>query len=71
MANTAITLRQARGFVERVEAWLSEWRRIRREVSAQAELERKLKGVDAHLLRDMGLEWSGRHLEKIMREPGL
>ena len=68
MANVFIRPRPALGFVERVAAWIAEWRRTAREVAAQAELERKLKGVDAHLLRDMGLEWSGRHLERILRE---
>jgi hypothetical protein len=68
MAHVSITSRQALGFVDRVEAWIAEWRRFSREVKAQAELERKLKGVDSHLLRDMGLEWSGRRLERIARE---
>jgi len=68
MAHVSITPRQALGFVERVEAWIAEWRRFAREVSAQAELERKLRGVDRHLLRDMGLEWSGRRLEKMVRD---
>jgi len=64
MAHMTITRRQALGLVERVEAWIADWRRFSREVRAQAELERKLKGVDDHLLRDMGLEWVGRRLTK-------
>ena len=68
MTHVSITPRQALGFVERVEAWIAEWRFFAREVAAQAELERKLRGVDAHLLRDMGLEWSGRRLERILRD---
>jgi hypothetical protein len=68
MAHVSITPRQALGFVERAEIWIAEWRQLAREVAAQAELERKLRGVDSHLLRDMGLEWSGRRLEKIVRD---
>jgi len=48
-----------------VEAWLSEWRRMLQETRAQAELRRKLRGIDDHLLRDMGLQWTGRHFERI------
>ena len=55
MAHVTITMKQAASFVCRVEAWLAEWRRFAREIQTQAELERKLKGVDPHLLRDMGL----------------
>ena len=55
MAHVSITRGQASGFVERVEAWLAEWRQAFREVREQAELARKLRGVDEHLLRDMGI----------------
>ena len=68
MSHVSITPRQAASFVERLEAWFAEWRRFAREVSAQAELERKLRGVDDHLLRDMGLKWTGRRLERINRD---
>jgi hypothetical protein len=67
MAHVSITPRRRPAFLERVEAWLAEWRRLSREIGAQAELERKLRGVDSHLLRDMGLEWTGRRLERIAR----
>ena len=68
MAHVTITMKQAASFVCRVEAWLAEWRRFAREIQTQAELERKLKGVDPHLLRDMGLAWTGRRLERIVSD---
>jgi hypothetical protein len=68
VAHVPITLRQASGLVQRLEDWLGEWRRFGREIRAQAELERKLKGVDDYLLRDMGLKWTGRRLERIDRD---
>ena len=64
----SITPRQATSFVARVEAGFAEWRRFAREVGAQAELERKLRGVDDHLLRDMGLKWTGNRLERTNRD---
>jgi hypothetical protein len=71
MAHVSITLKQAAGLVSRVEGWFAEWRRFAREVQAQAELERKLKGVDQHLLRDMGLTWTGRRLERVVGDEPL
>ena len=71
MAYVSITPRRALGFVERVEGWFAEWRRLSREISAHAELERKLRGVDDHLLRDMGLKWTGRRLERISHDESL
>ena len=68
MADISLTSRSASNLVERIEAWLSAWRSTLREVRAQSELRRKLDGVDDHLLRDMGLRWSGRHFERIGEE---
>lgn len=68
MADISLTSRKAWNLVERIEAWLSAWRSTLREVRAQSELRRKLDGVDDHLLRDMGLRWSGRHFERIGEE---
>lgn len=65
MSQVSLTPRQASNFVERVEVWLADWRQAFRDAREQAELRRKLNGVDAHLLRDMGLRWSGRHFERI------
>ena len=65
MANIALTHRRSLNFVDRLDAWFAEWRRILRESREQGELRRKLRGVDDHLLRDMGLQWTGRHFERI------
>jgi uncharacterized protein YjiS (DUF1127 family) len=66
MADVSVTSRQASVFVERLGAWFAEWRRTAREVRSQAELTRKLRGVDDHLLRDMGLERTERRFERIL-----
>jgi len=65
MSHVAITQKQAAGFVDRVAIWVAEWRQALHEAREQAELRRKLSGVDDHLLRDMGLKWTGRHFERI------
>jgi hypothetical protein len=52
----------------RLERWFAESRRLSREIRMQAEMERKLRGVDDHLLRDMGLKWTGSRLERMNRE---
>lgn len=65
MSHVAITLKQAAGIVDRMAVWISEWRHLVEEARHQAELRRKLSGVDDHLLRDMGLTWTGRHFERI------
>ena len=68
MSHVSITRSQAAGFVERMASWFAEWRQAFRDAREQAEMRRKLNGVDEHLLRDMGLRWSGRHLERIGRD---
>jgi hypothetical protein len=68
MTHVSIARRRPASFVERFQAWLSEWRRFAREVREQAELERRLRGVDDHLLRDMGLKWNGSRLERMNRD---
>ena len=65
MSHVAFTLKQAASLVDRVAAWLGEWRELLQEARHQAELRRKLSGVDDHLLRDMGLMWTGRHFERM------
>ena len=65
MAHVAINFSQAARFVDRLALWMAEWREVLGEVRQQAELRRKLSGVDDHLLRDMGLRWTGRHFERI------
>jgi hypothetical protein len=52
----------------RIEKWVAESRRLSREIGFQAEMERKLRGVDDHLLRDMGLKWTGSRLQRMGRE---
>jgi hypothetical protein len=52
----------------RLERWFAESRRLSREIGMQAEMERKLRGVDDHLLRDMGLKWTGSRLHRMSRE---
>jgi hypothetical protein len=71
MAQVTISHRRIFAFIERLDSWFAEWRRLSREVMAHAELERKLRGVDDHLLRDMGLKWTGRRLERISRDDGV
>jgi hypothetical protein len=59
------------GFGARVEAarqWLDETGSVLKRIRMEAELRRKLEGVDDHLLRDMGLKRTGNRLESI--EPG-
>jgi len=51
----------------RLEKWFAESRRLSREIGFQAEMERKLRGVNDHLLRDMGLKWTGARLERMSR----
>ena len=68
MSHLALTRSQAGGFVERVANWLAGWRQAFRDAREQAEIRRKLIGVDEHLLRDMGIRWSGRHFERIGRD---
>ena len=65
MSQVAITLRQAAGLLDRLAVWISEWRQLLNEARHQAELRRRLGGIDDHLLRDMGLTWTGRHFERI------
>ena len=59
------------GFGARVEAarqWLGKTGSVLKRIRMEAELRRKLEGVDDHLLRDMGLKRTGDRLESI--EPG-
>lgn len=65
MSHVAITPKRAASLVDRVAVWAAEWADLLREARHQAELRRKLRGVDDHLLRDMGLMWTGRHFERI------
>jgi hypothetical protein len=63
MANVSIT--PPRGSVfDRIEAWFAAWTRALKAVKAEAELAQKLRDVDDHLLRDMGLTWTGRRYER-------
>ena len=68
MSHVALTRNQAAGFVERVFNWLAGWQKAFRDAREQAEIRRRLIGVDEHLLRDMGIRWSGRHFERIGRD---
>lgn len=68
MADTSLTSGKSWNLFDRFEGWLATRRATLREVRAQAELRRKLNGVDDHLLRDMGLVWTGRHFERIGEE---
>jgi len=52
----------------RLERWFAESRRLSREIGAQAEMQRRLSGVDDHLLRDMGLKWTGSRLQRMRRD---
>ena len=54
----------------RLERWFAESRRLSREIGAQAELKRRLRGVDDHLLRDMGLKWTDGRLRRVDRDDG-
>jgi uncharacterized protein YjiS (DUF1127 family) len=67
MANVSINPRRA-SFAERVEAWFAAWIAAFREVKSQAELRQRLQGVDEHLLRDMGLTWTGRRYEQTIAD---
>lgn len=63
------TLSAAGGSIlARLERWFAESRRLSREIGLQAEMQRKLRGVDDHLLRDMGLKWIGSRLERMSRD---
>ena len=68
MAHVSFTPRQATALVERMEVWFAEWRQGLRQARSQAELTRKLQGVDEHLLRDMGLTWTGSRFERSARD---
>jgi hypothetical protein len=52
-------------FVDRLRRRLADWRELVRSVRAEAELRRKLEGVDDHLLRDIGLRRVGHRLETV------
>jgi len=67
MANVSLTPRRPSALVSRLESWFAGWIRALREIRAQAELTRKLEGVDDHLLRDIGLTWTGSRYERIVR----
>ncbi len=67
MANVSTTPLRA-SFAARLEAWFAAWLKALKEVRVQADLTNKLKGVDDHLLRDMGLTWTGRRYERIVRD---
>ena len=63
--------RNCRGFgawVEAARQWLNETGNVVNRIRMEAELRRKLEGVDDHLLRDMGLKRTGNRLEST--EPG-
>jgi hypothetical protein len=55
-------------WAEAARQWLDETGSAQRRIRMEAELRRKLEGVDDHLLRDMGLKRTGDRLESI--EPG-
>jgi uncharacterized protein YjiS (DUF1127 family) len=59
-----MTLRQVSNLVDRAEAWFGEWRGVFRESRSQARISRELEGADSHLLRDIGLTWTGRRFER-------
>ncbi len=64
MTNVSITPRGG-SIIDRLEGWLAGWLKALRDVKAEAELRHKLGRVDDHLLRDMGLRWTGRRYERI------
>jgi uncharacterized protein YjiS (DUF1127 family) len=55
-------------WAEAARQWLTETGSVLKRIRMEAELRRKLEGVDDHLLRDMGLKRTGDRLESI--EPG-
>ena len=55
-------------WAEAARQWLKETGYVVKRIRMEAELRRKLEGVDDHLLRDMGLKRTGDRLESI--EPG-
>ncbi len=63
MANVSITPR--RSIFDRLESWFAAFFKSVREIRTEAELRSKLRDVDDHLLRDMGLTWTGRRYERI------
>lgn len=67
MTNVSITPRRG-SIVDRLERWLAGWLKAFKDVKAEAELRHKLQRVDDHLLRDMGLRWTGRRYEPLSRD---
>jgi len=66
MANVTIDRRLS--FAERAQAWFAEWIATFQRVRFQTRLRHELSHVDDHLLRDMGIAWTGRHYERAKGE---
>jgi len=67
MTNVSITPRRG-SIIDRLEGWFAGWLKALKDVKAEAELRHKLHRVDDHLLRDMGLRWTGRRYEALSRD---
>jgi hypothetical protein len=67
MAYVSFTPPRAPTFAARMRTWLAAWVKALKEVRAEAELRHKLRDVDDHMLRDMGLMWTGRRYERFVR----
>ena len=52
-------------WAEAARQWLGKRGSVLKRIRMEAELRRKLEGVDDHLLRDMGLKRTGDRLESI------
>lgn len=57
--------RQRSTFLKGLGRWISESREQFRRARVEAQLAHSLEGYNEHLLRDMGLTWSGRRIKSI------
>ncbi len=67
MANVSITPGGRRSIIDRLGAWFAASGKALREARADVQLRNNLRDVDDHLLRDMGLTWTGRRYERAAR----
>ncbi len=64
MTYVSSTQRRRPSLTERFGAWVAGWAKALAEAKAHAEMTHKLRGLDDHLLRDMGLTWTGTRFER-------